>query len=245
MELLTYLEKTEFNTKSEAERAKLVCFYSYKETQQTIFTLSDIAELLVSCGCNKPNTSRLKNNLLKRKDKAFTVSKHDKNKLEFISTVLSKLNRDYGNLWLDTETIISSNEVIDENRFCGKRTFLTKLIKQINSSYKNNCFDACAVLMRRLFEILLVLSFQHNNIDNLIKDKTGNGYVMLERIVAIAQNDRTLKLSRNKTCYDMFREVGNFSAHSITYTAGAKDIDDIKIYYRVMLDELYSKSGLI
>jgi len=32
--------------------------------------------------------------------------------------------------------------------------------------------------------------------------------------------------------------VGNFSAHNITYTAGKKDIG-------VMLEELYSKAGLI
>ena len=39
--------------------------------------------------------------------------------------------------------------------------------------------------------------------------------------------------------------VGNFSAHNITYTAGVKDIDDIKLNYRVMLEELYTKAGLI
>lgn len=39
--------------------------------------------------------------------------------------------------------------------------------------------------------------------------------------------------------------IGNFSAHNITYTAGKKDIDDIKLNYRVMLEELYSKAGLM
>lgn len=245
MDLLTYLEKTAFSTKNEPERAKLVCFYAYKENQHASFCITDIVELLVNCGCNKPNSSRLKDNLLKGKDKAFVYSKQDKSKLEFIPAILAKLNRDYGDLWCDTETIVSSSEIIDEDKFSGKRTFLTRLIKQINSSYKNNCFDACAVLMRRLFEVLLVMSFQYHHIDDLIKDSTGNGYVMLERIVAIAQNDQTLKLSRNKTHYDTFRQIGNFSAHSITYTAGAKDIDDIKLDYRAMLEELYNKSGLI
>ena len=39
--------------------------------------------------------------------------------------------------------------------------------------------------------------------------------------------------------------IGNFSAHSITYTAGKIDIDNIKLNYRVMLEELYNKAGLI
>ena len=45
--------------------------------------------------------------------------------------------------------------------------------------------------------------------------------------------------------FDSFRMIGNFSAHNITYTAGKKDIDDIKLNYRVMLEELYNKAGLL
>ena len=99
--------------------------------------------------------------------------------------------------------------------------------------------------MRRLFEVLLVLSYQNLGIDDEIKDASGNGYLMLEGTVNNAKNNRTLKLSRIKKEFDTFRMVGNFSAHNITYTAGKKDIDDIKLNYRVMLEELYSKAGLI
>ena len=60
-----------------------------------------------------------------------------------------------------------------------------------------------------------------------------------------AKANRTLNLSRIKNEFDTFRMVGNFSAHNITYTAGKKDIDDIKLSYRVMLEELYNKAGLI
>jgi len=155
------------------------------------------------------------------------------------------LDKNYGNIWNDTDKIESSSELLDENKFCGKRGFLTRLIKQINACYKHNCYDACAVLMRRLFEVVLVLSFQHNKIDNLIKDTSNVGYLMLEQIVKVAQCNTTLNLSRNKLKYDLFRQIGNFSAHSITYIASVKDIDDIKIDYRVMLEELYNKSGII
>lgn len=245
MKLLDYIEATEFNKRSEAERAKLICYYEYKERGTTAFSMAEIADRLVDCGCNKPNLSRLKDNLTKGKNKSFVLSKCDKSKVEFVSAVKELLDKEYGKLWVDKETVISSSEVIDESKFCGKRDFLTRLIKQINASYNQNCYDACAVLMRRLFEVLLVLSFQHNNIDHLIKDPSGNGYLMLDRIVGIAQNDQTLKLSRIKIKFDTFRQVGNFSAHSITYIAGAKDIDDIKIDYRVMLEELYNKAGII
>lgn len=68
---------------------------------------------------------------------------------------------------------------------------------------------------------------------------------MLDGLVKKAKNNTVLKLSRIKNEFDTFRIVGNFSAHNITYTAGKKDIDDIKLNYRVMLEELYNKAGLI
>ena len=81
--------------------------------------------------------------------------------------------------------------------------------------------------MRRLFEVLLVLSYQNYKIDEQIKDSAGKGYIMLDGIVKNAKNNQILKISRIKNEFDTFRMVGNFSAHSITYTAGKKDIDDI------------------
>ena len=138
----------------------------------------------------------------------------------------------------------ADSELIDEQKFAGKRKYLDQLIYQINHSYANNCYDAVAVLMRRLFEILLVLTYQNYGIDDQIKDSTGKGYIMLDGIVKNAKNNQVLKISRIKNDFDTFRLVGNFSAHNITYTAGKKDIDDIKINYRVMLEELYDKAGL-
>lgn len=245
MKIIDFIEATELNTKSESERAKLLSFYYYKETGNQQFSMTQISDLLVKSGFNFPNTSRLKNNLIKGKGKTFLKSKSSSTMLEFIPAVIQSLEKDWGKLWIDTYTIESDSELIDETKFCNKRNFLDRLIIQINHSYANNCYDATAVLMRRLFEVLLVLSYQNLGIDNEIKDSSGNGYLMLESIVKNAKNNQTLKLSRIKNEFDTFRVIGNFSAHNITYTAGKKDIDDIKLNYRVMIEELYNKAGLI
>lgn len=244
MKILNFIEKTELNKKSEWEKAKLLCYFHYKETSELIFPMSLISDLFVQCGFNTPNSSRLKNKLTKGKEKVFVISKGKATTIEFIPAILQGLEKNYGFLWKDSITIESSSEIIDEQKFVGKRKYLDQLIYQINNSYANNCFDAAAVLMRRLFEVLLVLSYQNFGIDDQIKDSTGNGYLMLDSIVKNAKNNQTLKFSRIKSEFDTFRMVGNFSAHSITYTAGKKDIDDIKLNYRVMLEELYSKAGL-
>jgi hypothetical protein len=227
------------------DKAKLLCFYQYKENGQSQFSMMDINELMIRCGFNSPNSSRLKDKLIKGKSKSFLLIKAGNGSLEFIPAVLQRLEQEFSDVWNDTVTIISSSELIDETKFCGKRGYLDRIIQQINHAYSHNCYDACAVLMRRLFEILLVLSYQNLGIEEEIKDSSNSGYIMLEGIVKNAINNSTLKLSRIKNDFEKFRVIGNFSAHNITYTAGKKDIDDIKIVYRVMLEELFNKSGLI
>lgn len=245
MKILDFINETELNSKTESERATLLCFFHYKETAEQQFSMSLVSELMVTSGFNAPNTSRLKEKLLKGKDKAFLKTKGKTPTIEFIPASLQSLEKNYGHLWKDTVTIESCSELLDEQKFCGKRGYLDQLIHQINHSYAYNCYDAAAVLMRRLFEIALVMSYQKLGIDSEIRDSSGSGYIMLDGIVKNAKNNQTLKLSRIKNEFDTFRIVGNFSAHNITYTAGKKDIDDIKLNYRVMLEELYSKAGLL
>lgn len=245
MKILDFIEETKLADKSESEKAKLLCFFYYKETGESVFSLTLISTLFVQCGFNVPNKSRLKNNLTKGKGKAFVNSKGKTTTIEFIPAIFQSMEKEYEVLWEDNITIDSDSELIDEQKFVGKRKYLDQLIYQINHSYANNCYDAAAVLMRRLFEVLLVLSYQNYGIDDQIKDPMGKGYIMLDGIVKDAKNNQKLKISRIKNEFDTFRMVGNFSAHNITYTAGRKDIDDIKLNYRVMLEELYSKAGLI
>lgn len=245
LKILDFIETSEMKNMNESEKAKLLCYFAFKENKQEVFTMPLIIELFAQCGYNLPNSSRLKDKVTRGTDKSFLCVKRSKSELTFIPAVLQHLDKEYGVLWDNTEHIESSSEVIDEVKFTGKRKFLDKLIEQINNTYLNHCYDASAVLLRRLLEVLLVLSYQKLGIDDEIKDSSGNGYIMLDGIVKNAKNNTILKLSRIKTELDVFRKVGNFSAHNITYTAGKKDIDDIKLNYRVMLEELYVKAGLM
>lgn len=245
MQLLKFMDAVNLTAKAEVERATLLCYYHYKESGETVFTMANISLWLEECNLNKPNTSRLKEHLTKGKGKSFLASKAIKGAIEFVPAVLQILERDFGALWSDNITIESHDELIEEEKFCGKRPFLTRLIQQINFTYGNNCYDACAVLMRRLFEVLLVLAYQNKGIESDITKPDGS-HKMLEGIVKDAVQNRTLgiptRISRN---FDAFREVGNNSAHSITYTAGKLDIDNIARDYRVMMEDLYNRAGLM
>ena len=245
MKIIDFIDILRINEKNEAEKATLLCFYHSKEGDELEFSLSRIASMMIDSGYNAPNTSRLKEQLIKGKNKAFIVKRNSCITLSFIPAVYQRIEKEIGYLWENDEEIESEGTLIDENKFCGKRNYLDKLIFQINHSYENNCYDAAAVLMRRLFELLLIMAYQNIGIDNEIKDSNGSGYKMLDGIVKNAIGNSKLKLSRIKMDFDSFRLVGNNSAHGIFYIAGKKDIDDIKIKYRVMLEELYNKAGLI
>lgn len=243
MKILDFKRAIDLDAHNQTEQAALLCYFHYKTTAEQIFEMKGIQELFSDAGYSQINGSRVKKNLIDKR--IMRIPKGMKTSLEFVPIIFQEYDQKYSLLWEDTISIQSESELIDESKFCGKRQFLTTLIKQINHSYANNCYDATAVLMRRLFEVLLILSYQKMGIDNEIRDASNKGYLMLEGIVSNAKNNQTLKLSRIKNEFDNFRMVGNFSAHSITYTAGKKDIDNIKLNYRVMLEELYNKAGLI
>lgn len=170
MKILDFIEKTKLADRSESEKAKLLCFFHYKETGESVFSMPLICNLFVQCGFNVPNSTRLKTNLTKGKEKTFVNSKGKTATIEFIPAIFQSTEKEYAVLWEDNITIDSGSELIDEQKFVGKRKYLDQLIYQINHSYANNCYDAAAVLMRRLFEVLLVLSYQNYGIDDQIKD---------------------------------------------------------------------------
>jgi hypothetical protein len=244
MTILEYAEIVGLKQKNETEKAKLLCYYHQKETGETLYSMQQIAKLFGDFGFSVPNSSRLKDKLINGKEKAFKQDKSTSD-LEFIPIIFQNMDKEYTKYWNDIETVDSNSELIDEVKFCGKRGYLTKLIRQINCSYKLNCYDACAVLLRRLFEILLILSYQALGIDSEIKN-SDSSYFMLEGIVKNAVSNTILNISKRQSDnYDLFRRIGNFSAHGLTYNAGKKDIDDIKLAYRVMLEDLYNKAGLL
>ena len=68
---------------------------------------------------------------------------------------------------------------------------------------------------------------------------------MLDGIIKNAKNNTTLALSRNsKGCLDIFRELGNFSAHKIEYTCRREYISPHVQNYRALIGELLYKSGI-
>ena len=75
--------------------------------QRKKFTLSRIASITIDSGYNDPNTSRLKEQLIKGKNKAFIAKKNSCITLSFIPAVYQRMEQEIGCLWENHEIIKS------------------------------------------------------------------------------------------------------------------------------------------
>ena len=143
----------------------------------------------------------------------------------------------------DTVTVEQLGTVLPDALFNSLPANVQSLCKQINASYENNLFDCTAVIMRRLLESLLVLSYQKAGIEEEIMN--GNHHVTLDKIIKNAEQNKILALSSNtKKDMALFKDLGNYSAHKIWYNCTQGDIKPHILKYRVIIEELMYKSGL-
>ncbi len=241
MKLKNYFEKYDLVNKTEVEKVAFIAyFYLILEGKQE-FNKNDVITWFEILDLPKPNTSRLIANI--KKAKYFVKGKqngffslHPKKREEF-----NLLVTDIDNI---TEEIDSHNEILPDSIFINTRGYIEKIAKQINSSYANCIYDGCAVLMRRLIEILLILVYQKIGEESKIKNASGD-YKELSSIIGDAIINRRINLSKGtKDCIDGFRKLGNFSAHKIEYNCRKADIDKISMSYRATFEELLYKSGI-
>lgn len=145
----------------------------------------------------------------------------------------------------DTISVEQLGTILPDALFQGLQSNFQSLCKQINASYENNLYDCAAVIMRRLLEGLLVLSFQNAGIESEIIDKSGKRHVALDQIIKIAEQNEALALSANtKKDMMLFKDLGNYSAHKIWYNCTRGDIKPHILKYRAIIEELLYKSGL-
>lgn len=241
MTLAQFARLTGLYDKTEIGKTRLLAFYLHEQGSQRDFTINEIAHLFDELRMAEPNTSRLKAKVTQSKQ--FIRGKRAAS-FALPAGELSSLRSEYPDTTTKSEEVVAPDTVLPESLFAPSRGYIESLARQINASYHGNIFDGCAVLMRRLLEILLILSYEKLGIDSSIRDPVGN-YVMLERIITDAKSNSTLSLSRNsREAVDVFRALGNFSAHKIMYNARRSDIQVHIINYRALVEELLYKSGI-
>lgn len=117
------------------------------------------------------------------------------------------------------------------------RGYIEKISNQINGCYEMGWFDACAVMIRRLVETLIIEVFESKSIEHKIK--RNDDYMFLRDMIGVTLAESSLNLSRNaKTALPKLKDVGDKSAHSRRFIAIRHDIDNVKPDLRIIIQEL-------
>jgi hypothetical protein len=224
---------------AEVDKACYLAFFYLRTKKQDEFSLPEAAGWLVSAGAAQPNRTRL-GDRLRDSDKTIRSPRGFRLSLKFIN----ELDDRFPQLSEKSQDVMDLGTILPPPDYQKTRGYIESIAKQINAAYEHNIFDGCAVLMRRLVEILLILSYQKLNIDAEIKDGAGN-YLLLDGIISNAKNNTTLNLSRNgKVSVEEFRKLGNFAAHKIEYTCRREYIREHIQAFRALVTELLHKSGI-
>ncbi|OIR19851.1 hypothetical protein GALL_07350 [mine drainage metagenome] len=120
----------------------------------------------------------------------------------------------------------------------GTRGYIEKVSHQINGTYANGWYDACAVMLRRLLETLIIECYEAHGIEKRIKDSDGN-YFFLRDLVDVAIKETSWTLGRNvRSALPKLKDIGDKSAHSRRYNAHREDIDKLSREVRDVIQEL-------
>jgi len=126
----------------------------------------------------------------------------------------------------------------------GTRGYIEKIAQQANGCYESGWFDACAVMIRRVIETLIIECFECHKIADRIKDSNGN-YFLLKDLVNACLKENTWTLGRNtKKALPSIKDIGDLSAHNRRYLANKSDIDKIREGLRITVEEFVHLSKL-
>lgn len=223
------------------EKAELIVYFM-QEIPRVTPTLDELISSFESFGLTKPNRTRLKNYLVSSK----FVIKNDSGKSYRVNPrYLDDLRSKYPLHSKVKAAITEKYEILPPDLYHNSRGYIIKLANQINVSYETAVFDGCAVLMRRLLEVLLISTYRANGITDSIKDESGDGYRVLSYIIQNTLSKKLFDLSKDsRAIIDKFRIIGNLSAHRIEYNCTLSELDRVKSGYRVLIEELLYKSKL-
>lgn len=138
-----------------------------------------------------------------------------------------------------------SQNILPHAIIIGTRGYIERVTFQINGTYEQGWFDACAVMMRRLIETLIIECFEAHNISHKIKDPNTGDFYHLSELVSKILQETSWNIGRNsKKALRYFKTIGDQSAHSRRYNAHREDIDKLIPDFRIVCQELIYLAGL-
>lgn len=163
-----------------------------------------------------------------------------------IRDLVSAIQTDCKEVLLPPETGLNAQgqSVVPVVLIKGTRGYIERVAHQVNGCYDNGWYDACAVMIRRLLEMLIIEAFESHKIADKIKDGNGD-FFFLADLIRCTLAEQSWNLTRNsKNALPRLKDIGDKSAHSRRYHAVRTDLDKLLSEIRVVVQELIYLSGL-
>ena len=226
--------------KLEKPKAVLIGFYLHRQIGKESFHFTELLDEFVAFGLSRPNPTRLRKCIMDGK----TFIRHGAENIKLHLKKLETLDGKYPEVCLVSEEVatVIIDTILPEGVYKNTRGYIERVAKQVNRCYQEHCYDACAMMMRRLIEMLMVEMYRHKGREQNIKD--GRGYKALSSIIKDARETGILdELTPDSAkIIDKFRELGNYSAHKIEYNCQRPDLLGITMHFRNCVEELLYKS---
>jgi hypothetical protein len=142
------------------------------------------------------------------------------------------------------EPVLASESVLPIRVIKGTRGYLEKITVQANVCYEHSCFDASAVMIRKLIELLIIQVYEYKGRALDIKNVSGH-YFMLGELISFLLKDTTIHLGRETAkSLPSIKELGDRSAHTRHYLSTKTDVDKVLSGLRVSVEDLLHHGGL-
>lgn len=140
-----------------------------------------------------------------------------------------------------------ANLVIDADLLVGTRPYLEKVAIQVNGTYENGWYDACAVMLRRFVETLIIEAYVAKNKERVIQ-KTDGDFYALKRLIDEACSGRDLSLSRDtRGILRKLKKLGDRSAHNRRFIARRTYFDalfeDLHLDMQTLIEDFLHEAG--
>ena len=222
---------------SHTDRAIAVLWY-YRETQSfDERSPGELASDLHEEDFPKPNVTRLAKDLKKSR---YTIAGKRKGTLQIDARKVDELNHKYLKL-LGVPDVQVKGEYLPPEWTAGTRKYLEQLVRQINGCYEAGFYDGCATLCRRLMESLIIECYV--TVGRTHEIQKNGVFVMLDALITAITSDRLMSLSRGTpAAMRDVKTIGDTASHDRTYITPKLDLDDIRLRYRHMIQELLGKA---
>jgi hypothetical protein len=224
---------------TQAELAVALLWFYRQAQQYEERAATELADDLREEGFPRPNSSRLHDDLRRSK---FTIKGRRKGTFQLDVRRVPSLDERYQKVLGVTEVEVDGAIVPSE--WVAGRFYLERLCRQINGAYEYGFYDASAVLCRRLMESLIVETYIAAGLQHEIKP--AGAFLMLDGLIAHIRSHKTIVLGRSSPkTMQAVKELGDTAAHDRTYVTQQKDVDDLKLAYRKLIQELLTLGGVI